>query len=296
MASGRVCWWGRKICFKGAGEEGKSVFLMGLVATGSLIMLQWVYEQHRLDLWVLLLLVFCFDFTFLCGRGRSQRCLGTDLGGLESERDQSAWCEIPQQSMKTSCWKKNLTCVSFLLNPFFIATEEVKSKHVCYANENGFALCKVWGTEDIWHNVLRALRNDNCGSHVLRCAIRKHNGGGVTASCFGANEAWYWSKWEFLMVHWVPLFPDGVKTTQLPHSSSWVGNEFVFPVIFHTQLYSKQRCGKHALLYFVWLSVSSSFPSGCLNSGILCVSLVSVVICFSFCISLAETQHYRKDY
>lgn len=77
------------------GVRKDSLLLKGL-ATCSLSMLWWVYEQYKLDL---------FKKKFLGVQGGDQKGEGLELGGLRSQGDQGILCEIPKQSVKTLCKK-----------------------------------------------------------------------------------------------------------------------------------------------------------------------------------------------
>jgi hypothetical protein len=82
-------WWGW-----GRVQVGKNSILFKDLATGNVSMLQWVYEQHKLDL----------GFSFPLGRVTRVK---PDLGGLGSECDQGALYENSQIINKTACWEKS---------------------------------------------------------------------------------------------------------------------------------------------------------------------------------------------
>jgi hypothetical protein len=91
--------------------EKDSVFFKGL-ATGSLIILQWVCGQHKLDL-VLFGLVFLL---LVCEEG----CTNVDQEWMGSECDQSALYEAPKQYKyyvrKVHIRKKAFICLLFCWN------------------------------------------------------------------------------------------------------------------------------------------------------------------------------------
>lgn len=111
--------------------------------------------------------------------------------------------------------------------------------------------------------MLCALRNDNYISHILRCATGKHNGS-VTESFFGANEAWYSSKWGFLIENRVCSFSDDSKQ----------GSFQTHPIRYEMRLNFFYACFSHPnilqsktllnMLYFSLLNLLSIPSSLCI--------------------------------
>lgn len=75
------------------------------MASGSLSMLQYVYRQHKLDLFL------SFFFPFFRGLEDITR-VGVYLEGLRSKYNWDTWCGIPNQSIKVYVGKKYCVLLS----------------------------------------------------------------------------------------------------------------------------------------------------------------------------------------
>lgn len=99
------------------------IFLKGL-ADGCLAMIQWVYEQHKFDLFLLF---------FFLSFGWCHKAVPMGLWRLGNECDQGVLCETPKWSIKILFWKKCTTnCIIYLkqsllilVGPYFIWVQEI---------------------------------------------------------------------------------------------------------------------------------------------------------------------------